>query len=65
MPNRRLKTAADSRRFIANVINRLDHGELDPGTTSKLGYLIGILLRSIESSSLENRIERLESQMEK
>ena len=64
MPTRRrLKTASDARRFTANVIGRLDRGELDAAIASKLGYLVAILLKSIESANLENRIQKLEQRI--
>jgi len=65
MARRRLKTMSDSRRYLANLINRVEHGEVDPAVGGRLGYLINILLRSIEGSSLEDRVKKLEFKMEK
>ena len=61
MARRRLKTALDLRRYLANLINRVEQGETSPEIASKLGYLSNILLRVIEGSDLEKRIEALEA----
>ena len=62
---RRLKTMSDSRRYLANLINRVEHGEVDAAVAGRLGFLINILLRSIEGSSLEDRVKKLELKMER
>ena len=62
---RRLKTMSDSRRYLANLINRVEHGEVEPVVAGRLGFLINILLRSIEGSSLEDRVKKLELKMER
>ena len=64
MARRRLKTATDLRRYLANLINRVEQGETSPEIASKLGYLSNILLRVIEGSDLEKRIEALEANHE-
>ncbi|MFC1779578.1 hypothetical protein ACFLZU_04510 [Thermodesulfobacteriota bacterium] len=61
MARRRLKTAQDLRRYLAGLINRVEQGETAPEMASKLGYLSNILLRVIEGSDLEARIEALET----
>ncbi|MBE0576901.1 MAG: hypothetical protein IH613_13520 [Desulfuromonadales bacterium] len=60
MARRRLKTATDLRRYLANLINRVEQGETTPEMASKLGFLVNILLKAIEISDLEKRIEALE-----
>ena len=64
MPRRRLKTATDLRRYLGNLINRVEQGETAPEIASKLGYLSNILLRVIEGSDFEARIEALEEETE-
>jgi len=39
MPRRRLKTASDLRRYLANLINRVEQGETTLEMTSKLQRL--------------------------
>ena len=60
---RRLKTIEDIRRYIASLINRTEHSEIDPNVASKLGYLAINLAKIIEGCTLEKRIESLEKQL--
>lgn len=65
MARRRLKTASDLRRYMADLINRVEQAEITPETASKLGYLANILLRVIEGADFEARIDALEAQQNK
>ena len=60
---RRLKTMEDIRRYIANLINRVEAGEVQPEVSGRLGYLANILVKVIEGGELEKRIERLEKKI--
>ena len=60
LSKRRLKTMADVRRFLADVINKLNRDEIDIHKAKGLGYLCQILIKSIEGSDLENRVLELE-----
>ncbi|WP_415519297.1 MAG: hypothetical protein ACEB74_01980 [Desulfovibrio aminophilus] len=62
LPKRRLKTAQDLRVFLADVTNRANRGELDPGLARCLGYLGQVLAGIISTSDLEKRLEALEAQ---
>ena len=62
--SRRLKTAADLRRYLASLINRVESGEIETDKAGKLGYLSNILLRVIEGSDFEARVEKLEADLE-
>ena len=62
---KRLKTAFDCRRYLASLVNRTESGQVDASLAGRLGFLINILLRSIESSALEDRIIKLESKIRK
>jgi len=57
---KRLKTAADLRRYLANLINRVESGEIETDKAGKLGYLSNIMLRVMETSDIEKRLEALE-----
>jgi len=63
MSDRRLNNSADVRRYLANLINRVEKGNLDGATGKTLGYLTSLLLRALEGSDLEARIEALESRL--
>jgi len=59
---RRLNNLQDLRRYMANLINRTEAREVEPGLAGKLGYLASILHRVIEGGDLEARIATLEKQ---
>jgi len=63
MPKRRLKTLSDVRRYLANLINRTEAGEVDPSLSGKLGYLANSLARVIEGSDVVKRIDELEEKL--
>jgi hypothetical protein len=60
MIKRRLKTNQDCRRYLANLINRLEAGEVDPTIAGRAGYLTNILIRCIEGTEIEERLAKLE-----
>lgn len=61
MARRRLKTAADLRRYLADCINRLEMNEITPEKARTAGYLAQHLLRAIENTELEDRLAKLEA----
>lgn len=58
---RRLKSAQDCRRFLADLVHRLDADQVDGMKASKLGYLVNILLSAVRTDELENRLAALEA----
>jgi hypothetical protein len=60
MPVRRLQTTQDLRRYLAGLINRTEAEKIDANLARSLTYMTSILMRAIESSDLEKRIEELE-----
>ncbi len=56
----RLKTVEDVRRYLANLIKRLDVDEIDGSKAGRLGFLASILVKTIEATQLEARIAALE-----
>lgn len=60
MPGKRLKTADDLRRFLADLIKRTEAGEVAPATGGKLTYMVATLAKIIETSDLEKRVTLLE-----
>jgi hypothetical protein len=60
MPVRRLQTTQDLRRYLAGLINRTEAGKIDANLARGLTYMVSILMRAIEGSDLEKRIEELE-----
>lgn len=60
---RRLKTLDDVRRYLADVINRVESGDLDANVAGRIGYLANVLKSVIEGSDLEKRVLELEKTM--
>ena len=59
-PDLRLEAASDVSTLIAESINQLRRGQLDPRVANAIGYLASVQLRSLEQSRLEERIGKLE-----
>jgi hypothetical protein len=63
MAERRLNNSCDVRRYLANLINRVEGGKAEVSKAKTLGYLCSLLLRALETSDLEKRIEELEKKL--
>lgn len=59
----RFESAGDVRRFMSRIINLRANDLMDSYTSRDLGYLCNILLKSIELSSLEDRLTYIEEQL--
>jgi hypothetical protein len=60
-PDAPLAEAKDVSRLLAQTINQVRRGELDPKVANAVGYLAGILLKSIQESEIETRVAALEA----
>jgi hypothetical protein len=60
MAKRRLKTLNDVRRYLSDVINRLEGGQPEANVAGRIGYLANVLRAVIEKSDLETRVAALE-----
>lgn len=65
MAKRRLKSLDDLRRYLADAINRVEGGELDPGVAGRITYMVNTLRAIIEGGDLERRLVELERRMGK
>jgi hypothetical protein len=66
MSKKRLKTIDDVRRYLADLINRLEEstsGKVDGALAGRLAYISNILLGAIKDSDIERRIASLEDRM--
>jgi len=63
MPKRRLKTSLDVRRYLANLINRVEMDGLEIQKAGRLAYISQILLKALENGDLESRLEALEEKI--
>jgi hypothetical protein len=59
-PNAPLTSAADITGLLAETINQVRRGQLDPHVSNAVGYLAGILLKA-KQQDVEQRVARLES----
>src|SRR5207245_7585189 len=60
-----LTSMQDLSKFLAESINQVRRGELEPRVANTMGYLAAILLKSLEQGCTEERISRLESTLSK
>ena len=60
---KRLKNLEDLRRYLADLIRRVESREVDANLAGKLGYLTSILAKVIEGGDLEKRLEAVERQL--
>jgi hypothetical protein len=60
-PNLPLKTSADVVELLAETINQVRRGDIDPRISNAVGYLAGITLKAMEQSDLDKRLEELET----
>lgn len=56
----RLDTARDVRKEAAKLYRACRRGDVDPADGSKMASILALIARSIESSELEERLNRLE-----
>ena len=56
-----LASVADVTRLLAQTINQVRRGDLDPKPATTIGYLAGLLLKSIEQGAFEDRLAALEA----
>ena len=61
---RRLKSAQDCRRFLADLVHRLDGDQVDGAKASKLAYIVNILLAAVRTDEVEARLAALEKSMQ-
>jgi general stress protein YciG len=59
------RTACDVKNLLAEVMAEIRAGRMDPKLGTTLGYLGTSLLKAIETSDLEERLEKLEHGLKK
>lgn len=63
MSKKRLQTLGDMRRYLAGLINRYESGEINEAHLRAAAYVANILSSTIKDSDFEQRIEKLEKQL--
>ncbi len=60
-PDARLREAGDVVKLLAETINQVRRGEIDPKVANAVGYLGALLLKAIGATETENRLTALEA----
>lgn len=60
-PDHPLANTTDVSSLLADSINRLRRGQLDPRVANAMGYLTSVLLRSLEQGPIEERLAKIEA----
>jgi hypothetical protein len=60
-PDHPLSNTTEVSAFLADSINQLRRGQLDPRVANGMGYLTGVLLRALEQGPLEERMAKIEA----
>lgn len=63
MATKRLQKLSDIRRYLANLLNRFEAGEINETHLKAAAYVANILTGTIRDSELEERITRMEQQL--
>ena len=60
-PDHPLGNTKEVSAFLADSVNQLRRGQLDPRVANAMGYLTSVLLRALEQGPLEERLAKLEA----
>src|ERR1022692_1338079 len=60
-PDHPLGNTTDVSQLLADSINQLRRGQLDPRVANAMGYLTSVLLRSLEQGPVEERLAKIEA----
>jgi hypothetical protein len=60
-PDMPLTTSADVTNLLAQTINKVLRGQLDPHVSNAVGFLAGHLLKAQQQEQIERRLQRVES----
>jgi len=63
--SKRLKNIFDCNRLTAKLINACLTGRMEETRATRIVYMIGVLMKGIETGELEKRVEALENNLEK
>ncbi len=60
-PDARLRDARDVAKLLAETINQLRRGELDPRVANAMGYQTGLLMKAFQETEIDKRLAALEA----
>ena len=64
-PDARLLDARDVVKLLAETINQVRRGEVDPKVANAVGYLGGLLMKALHVTEIESRLAALEAAFER
>jgi hypothetical protein len=59
----RLQNSFDVKRLLAKIVNLCLQGKIAEARASRITYILGVLLKAIEQSELEQRITKIENKI--
>ena len=59
VPDAKLQNAGDAVKLLAETINQVRRGEIDPKVANTVGYLTGLLMKGLRESETERRLAGL------
>lgn len=65
LPFIKIENSKDITKLLAETINQVRDGSLDCRIANTIGFLAGITLKAFETSNLEERINKIESTINK
>lgn len=60
----RLENPRAAQRLLARTINLLNDGKISEGKARTIGYLVNILIHSFETTDFQERLDRLEQEVQ-
>ena len=60
-PDQSLGNTKEVSTFLADSVNQLRRGQLDPRVANSMAYLTSVLLRALEQGPMEERLAKLEA----
>jgi hypothetical protein len=65
VPDAPLKSAGDAVALLADTINQVRRGEIDPKVANAVGYLAGLLMKGLRETETERRLTALEAALKR
>jgi hypothetical protein len=64
-PDAKLQNSTDTVKLLADTINQVLRGEIDPKIANAVGYLVGLYMKAQHNSEIERRLIALESALKR
>ncbi len=60
-PDVKIQNCQDTVPLLSETINQVRKGEIDPRVANAVGYLANVIIKAVEQSDIEKRIEAIEA----